>query len=145
MIALGQTVLRIDQELYFANARWVRERVIEEVTCDDGEDRPRCLLFDLRSVIEQFEELPASVRKAQFARIDGRPLDRELFTQLITQPPLPNSEIGWSTRILKREESLQPYLGQILFCVLIRLPGVQYTVEVDPVAKMVVHWEWQPY
>lgn len=107
--------------------------------CNDVGDQ----LFDLRRVIEQFDELPEGVRAAQFARIDPRPLDRNLFTQLITQSPPPNSEIGWSSRILKREESLLPYLGKILFCVHIRLPGAQYTVEVDPVAKAVVHWEWQ--
>lgn len=101
-------------------------------------------VFDLRAIIQQFDELPESVRDADIARIDGRPLDKNLFTQLISQPPPPNSEIGWSTRILKREESLLPYLGQVLFCILIRLPGVQYTVEVDPVTKTVVHWEWQP-
>ena len=101
-------------------------------------------VFDLRAIIRQFDELPESVRDAEIARIDGRALDKNLFTQLISQPPPPNSEIGWSTRILKREESLLPYLGQVLFCILIRLPGVQYTVEVDPVTKTVVHWEWQP-
>ncbi len=101
-------------------------------------------VFDLRAIIQQFDELPESVRDAEIARIDGRPLDKNLFTQLISQSPPPNSELGWSTRILKREESLLPYLGQVLFCILIRLPGVQYTVEVDPVTKTVVHWEWQP-
>lgn len=101
-------------------------------------------VFDPRAIIQQFDELPERVRDADIARIDGRPLDKNLFTQLISQPPPPNSEIGWSTRILKREETLLPYLGQVLFCILIRLPGVQYTVEVDPVTKTVVHWEWQP-
>lgn len=101
-------------------------------------------VFDPRSVIQQFNELPEGVREAKIARIDGRLLDKSLFTQLISQSPPPNSEIGWSTRIHKREESLFPYLGRVLFCVLIRLPGVQYTVEVDPATKAVVYWEWQP-
>ena len=100
-------------------------------------------LFDCRNVIREFDQLPECVRKAEISRIDGRPLNRRLFTQLISQSPPPNSEAGWSSRILKREESLFPYLGKILFCALIRLPGVQYTVEVDPVARAVVHWEWQ--
>ena len=106
---------------------------------DAGDDS----VFDCIEVIRAFGELPDDVRNAPVARIDGRLLDRRLLAQLISQPPPPNSEVGWSDRILKREESLMPHLGRVLFCALIRLPGVQYTVEIDPVSKAVVHWEWQ--
>ena len=99
--------------------------------------------FDPHAVIQQFAQLPESVRRAQISRIERRQIDRGLFTQLITQSPPPDSEVGWSSRILKREESLLPYLGKELVCVLIRLPGIDYTVEIDPVANTVVHWEWQ--
>lgn len=104
---------------------------------DDG-------VFDCLDVIRQFGELPVEVRAAPITRIDGRLLDRGVFAELISQPPPPTGEVGWSSRILKREESLLPHLGKILFCVLIRLPGVQYTMEVDPAARTIVHWEWQP-
>ena len=100
--------------------------------------------FDCAAVISAFEELPEEVRSARIARVEGRLLDRRLFAQLISQSAPRNDEVGWSSRILRREESLLPHVGKILFCVLIRLPGVQYTVEVDPLAKTVVHWEWQP-
>jgi hypothetical protein len=102
------------------------------------------VVLECLDVIQDFPELPEVVRAAGIARIERRSLDRRLLRQLISQSPPPNSEIGWSTRILRREESLLPHLGKMLFCALIRLPGVQYTVEVDLVEKMVVHWEWQP-
>ena len=100
-------------------------------------------LFDPCLVIRHFGELPQAVRNTPFSRVDRRTLDHELFTQLITQAPPPDSELGWSSRILKREETLFPYLGKVLVCVLIRLPGVEYTVEIDPVKQAIVHWEWQ--
>ncbi len=57
-------VLRIDQQLYFGNARWVRQRIVEEVLSDECREDLRCVLFDLRSVddidttaLEVFEEL----------------------------------------------------------------------------------------
>ena len=30
-----------------------------------------------------------------------------------------------------------------LICVFIRLPGVIYTIEIDPGTEEVIHWEWQ--
>ena len=99
--------------------------------------------FDPYAIVQRFEALPEIVRGAQFSRIDRRVLDHGLFTQLITQTPPPSSEVGWSSRILRREESLFPYLGKVLVCVLIRLPGVEYTVEIDPETKAIVYWEWQ--
>lgn len=99
--------------------------------------------FDCATVIASFADLPQEVRQARIARIEGRMLDRALFAQLISQPAPSHAKVGWSSRILRREESLLPHVGKILFCALIRLPGVQYTVEVDPLAKTVVHWEWQ--
>ena len=120
-------------------AGWDADRLLDATTYlpqdDDG--------FDCAAVIAGFDELPEEVRTARIARAEGRLLDRTLFAQLISQPSPPAMEVGWSSRILKREEALLPYVGKILFCVLIRLPGVQYTVEVDPAAKTVVHWEWQ--
>ena len=35
------------------------------------------------------------------------------------------------------------FLDQRLTCVCIRLPGIVYTIEIDPRAEKVIHWEWQ--
>ena len=42
-----------------------------------------------------------------------------------------------------RREALRKHLGSTLTCVLIRLPGVLYTIEIDPVNWSIVHWELQ--
>ena len=104
-------------------------------TIDDGAP-------DLRGIIQRFDELPTDVREARFTRVDERCLDHELMTALVTQLPPFNAD-DWPSRLRKREESLLPYVGKVLICVFIRLPGVHYTIEVDPRAGTVVHWEWQ--
>lgn len=100
-------------------------------------------VFDLRAIIERCEALPAPVRDARFTRIDGRFLDKRLFTKLISQQPSVDTADGWSMRIWQREKALTPYVGKFLMCVFIRLPGVQYTIEICPDKQAVVHWEWQ--
>ncbi len=42
-----------------------------------------------------------------------------------------------------RREALRKHHGSTLTCVLIRLPGVLYTIEIDPVNWSIVHWELQ--
>lgn len=99
--------------------------------------------FDVSRVIETCDELPDAVRTATFSRIDGRFLDKRLFRILISQTPVKGAEDGWSTRIWEREKALMPHIGRFLMCVLIRLPGVHYTIEIDPEQRCIVHWEWQ--
>lgn len=102
------------------------------------------LAQECASIIRSFSDLPEAVRVAAPARVESRVLRRRLLRQLVSQAPPPNHGVGWSDRILKREEALEPYVGKVLRCVLIRMPGVQYTVEVDCQAGVVAHWEWQP-
>lgn len=100
-------------------------------------------VFDLRAIIQDCEGIPQLIRAASFTRIDGRFLDRRLFTDLIAQQPPKDVAEGWSMRIWQREKALFPHIGKFLMCVFIRLPGVQYTIEVSPREQVVVHWEWQ--
>ena len=41
------------------------------------------------------------------------------------------------------EQALHLYIGKMLACVYVRLPGVHYTIEVDVESCEVVYWEWQ--
>ncbi len=100
-------------------------------------------VFDCAEVIRGFDELPSEVRTASIARVDSRLFGRDALADLIAQTPPPGCESGWSERVLRREASLKPHVGKFLFCVLIRLPGVRYTVEIDPLERSVVYWEWQ--
>jgi hypothetical protein len=99
--------------------------------------------LDLRSIVEKSTDLPAEVLNADFSHIHDRILDQKIISSLI-KPPTSKTEPGdWSKRYHYRKEALMPYLDQRLICVCIRLPGVVYTIEIDPGAEEVIHWEWQ--
>ncbi len=99
--------------------------------------------LDLRSIVEKSTDLPAEVLSADFSHIHDRILDQKIISGLMN-PTTSESETGdWSKRCHRRKEALMPYLDKRLICVCIRLPGVLYTIEIDPGADEVIHWEWQ--
>ena len=98
---------------------------------------------DLRCIIAESIDLPDEVLRADFSHIHDRILDQDILSGLIS-PSTTDAKTGdWTKRRHDREKALIPYLGRRLVCVCIRLPGVRYTIEVDPEADMVIHWEWQ--
>ena len=97
----------------------------------------------LRAIIDKCTEIPPQVRSAEFTRADERVLDESLLKFLTQLQPQGPSDESRAAAMRRRAESLSPYVGHILVCVLITLPGVRYTIEVDPVEERVVHWEWQ--
>lgn len=99
--------------------------------------------FDLRSTIDKSIDLPAEVLGADFSQVHDRILDQEFFSVLIRPSTSDIETDDWSTRRRDREKALVPYLGKRLVCVCIQLPGVVYTIEIDPKVDKVVHWEWQ--
>ena len=119
--------------------------ILEPILAESKEHNANvdCGEFDLRDIILRFEELPVAIRQARFTRVEGRVLDQELMKVLNSQSQLPNCKGDWALRLRKRRESLLPNLGKLAFCIFIRVPGVHYTVEIDPEAKTVIHWEWQ--
>lgn len=96
----------------------------------------------LRAVIRDCTELPTLVRGAEFARVDERSFDESLLNFLCTQNAAGAADEAAQRKIQRRTKALTPYVGKTLICVSIRLPGVGYTIEVDPEYKRVVHWEW---
>ncbi len=108
---------------------------------DSAFDENRTL--HLRSILKESIDLPAEVLSVEFSHIHDRILDQKVFSEML-KPPTSGTEAGdWSKRCDRRKEALMPYLDQRLICVCIRLPGVVYTIEIDPRAKKVIHWEWQ--
>lgn len=99
--------------------------------------------FDPREVIKSCAELPFEVRKAKFMQVEERLIDECLLVRLTNQLSLESNATDWVDRFQSRQDALSPYLGSILTCVFIRLPGVHYTIEIDPITRAVVHWEWQ--
>ena len=99
--------------------------------------------LDIRGIIRECIELPPDVSSAEFTRVDERLVDRQLLSILASESTAESDEAELVVRQQCRERALTPYLGKILICVSIRLPGVHYTIEIDPQSERVVHWEWQ--
>lgn len=99
--------------------------------------------LDIRAIIQECRELPPDVTRAKLTRVDERIIDRRLLSFLVGQSAPERRDPGWLDRQSCRKDALSPYLGRVLICVFIRLPGIHYTIEVDPELQRVVHWEWQ--
>jgi len=98
---------------------------------------------ELRDIIAQFGELPDAVLQVQFTHINGRQFDDYAFAVATCQLKTQGSDEDWVIRLQRRSTSLTPYIGKYLICVFVRLPGIHYTIEIDPHERRVVHWEWQ--
>ena len=110
----------------------------------ETQQRGVCNEEKLRSIIAGCADIPPQVREAPFTRVDERVIDDALL-QFLTQYAMPGADDEvQAARLKRRAEALTPYLDKTLVCVLIMLPGVRYTIEVDCCEECVVHWEWQP-
>lgn len=98
------------------------------------------------AIIQQFDELPKIIRMAEISGIVERRIDRQLLDTMEQDTMEMRAPVGItggnSARV--RKASLLPYLGRRLTRVLIRLPSIQYTIEIDRKKGQVVHWEWRP-
>ena len=99
--------------------------------------------LDIRAIIQECSELPPDVTRAELTCVDERIIDRRLLSFLVGQSAPERYDPEWVVRLSCRKDALSPYLGRVLICVFIRLPGIHYTIEVDPELQRVVHWEWQ--
>ena len=89
------------------------------------------------------QSLPAVVAEARFTSVVERVVDQGLLDALTLDSACSDRANDWHGRSKRREDALSRYLGQVLICVFIRLPGVHYTIEIDPEIARVVHCEWQ--
>ena len=99
--------------------------------------------LDIRTIIQACVELPADVTNAELTCVVERILDQRLFSFLISESASQSNDANWVVRQQRRKEALSPYLDKVLICVFVHLPGIHYTIEVDPELERVVHWEWQ--
>ena len=97
----------------------------------------------LRALIIRCTDIPAEISEAKFARVDERKIDESLLRLLTERFESESDDEAMATARKRRFEALSPYLDRNLICVLILLPGVRYTIEIDPVDDRIVHWEWQ--
>ena len=99
--------------------------------------------LDIRGIIQACTEMPPDVTSAELTRVDERLLDQRCLSLLLSEPVQQSNDAGWELRQQGRTDALSPYLDRILICVFIRLPGIHYTIEVDPELERVIYWEWQ--
>lgn len=107
---------------------------------DDVEARAEHV--DIRSILSR-SNLPEKVRAAKIHYQVERLLDADLLDFLTTGDQGQSSVGEQAPRLKKRREALSKHVGSYLVCLTIRLPGVLYTIEIDPNAREIVHWEWQ--
>ena len=97
----------------------------------------------IREILDRCSDLPTQIKSAEITYITERVIDKNELARL-TSPRSSNQEKPeLAALLLARRGALRAYLGSLLTCVFIRLPGVHYTIEIDPVSSSVIHWEWQ--
>ena len=87
--------------------------------------------------------LPAVVHSAPIAYSDERLIDDGLIEALTVCPDDRTDDPQYIDQLAIRRDTLSRFKGQRLLCVVVRLPGVIYTLEINPETQTVVHWEWQ--
>ena len=95
------------------------------------------------TAIRQCADLPNEVRKARFSYIKEHRIDQAFLSRLETAGSHPERDTDRMARLDRRRQSLSKFLERNLVCGYVRLPGVFYTIEVDPESAQVVHWEWE--
>lgn len=106
-------------------------------------DRPESDSLDIRAILGACTALPPIVATVDFTRVNARIVDDELLKELSGDSADSRGTPDRSDRRKRRMRVLTEYLNKTLVCIFIRLPGVHYTIEIDPEMKSVVYWEWQ--
>ncbi len=109
----------------------------------DESEQNESRMRHLRALIKNCSAIPSEISEARFSSVVERKIDESLLRYLMENgdPDGGDEELTPETR--RRLEALSPYLDRTLICVLIRLPGVIYTIEIDPTNDRIVYWEWQ--
>jgi len=107
-------------------------------TCSDAYEMLR-----LHTLVENCPDIPTEAREADVAHVEDRLFDDSLLRKITEHQEKGAAGGSPADSVQRRIESLTPFIGQRLVCMVIRLPGVRYTIEIDPAAERIVHWEWQ--
>lgn len=94
-------------------------------------------------MISEVADIPDSVKLAPFSRIAARTITQSVVETLTTKTLEDTSSAEWIHRIRLRRKALLSYVGRTLVCVFVKLPGIHYTLEIDPQIGQVVYWESQ--
>ncbi len=98
--------------------------------------------LNIESILHR-SNLPKEVRKAAISQVFERLMDAAEIARLTAPHPPQSDNSEYLERLRIRLEALIANKDSVLICALIRLPGVVYTIEINPRDESIVHWEWQ--
>ena len=87
--------------------------------------------------------LPKYVKTAAISRVCEHLIDEREISRLTEADNLEKDDPAIIERLEIRKKALSAHSGTKLTCVLIRLPGASYTIEIDRTTDSIIHWEWQ--
>jgi len=124
--------------------RTLRTVPTDKISSGDKAKSDASKLLRLHALVENCQDIPKLARETEIAYVDDRLFDTAQFLKITDSRDQDNSDDSLSTSIQRRIKSLTPFVGRRLVCMVIKLPGVRYTIEIDPSEERIVHWEWQP-
>lgn len=106
-------------------------------------DRETAESLSTEEILAQCTGLPEGVVDCAPTHVEERLFTKEELRRITNVQSLDENDTSIRQQLKKRGKVLSPYVGSTLRCVFIRLPGVHYTIEIDPDSQVVVHLEWQ--
>lgn len=98
----------------------------------------------IESIVRKSAQLPQVVRSAEITKTYERLMDDNELDRVTNPLSIGANDDGEIDRLTKRRKVLRAKLGSYLTCVVVQLPGICYTIEIDENSSTVVHWEWKP-
>jgi hypothetical protein len=94
-------------------------------------------------IVRANKSLPASLREHadEVEALEEHRLDQSYIEFLDTQIRLNPRGPDWTERLKRRRAALAPFAGVTLLRGKVRIENSDFTVEIQPENKVVVHWE----
>ncbi len=97
--------------------------------------------------VRAMASLPASLREhaGDVTALEEHTFDESYIEFLDTQIHLSPRGPGWTARLIRRRAALLPFCGVTLLRGRVHVGDADFTVEIDPKTRAVIHWEEYEY
>lgn len=97
--------------------------------------------------VRAMASLPASLREhaGNVTALEEHKFDKSYIECLDTQNRLSPRGPEWTTRLTRRRAALLPFCGVTLLRCRVQVGDADFTVEIDPKTRAVIHWEEYGY